>query len=91
MSKTIMKLWNGELDPIRYLGTHNTEIKHLETLMQRNLEKLVPSVGKATATVLDAYTDCVDEYATTIAEQAFCDGFSLGAKLVAEALTKSEK
>ncbi len=89
MSETIIKLWSGTLDPIHYLGQNNTEIKQLEALMQRNLEKLQATAGKTSVSILDAYTDCIDEYATSIAEQAFCDGFSLGVKLVVEALTKS--
>ena len=32
MTKTIATLWNGNLDPIRYLGKNNSQIKQLEAL-----------------------------------------------------------
>ncbi len=81
MSETIIDLWNDKLDPIRDLGQNNAEIEQLEALMQRNLEKLQTTADKTSANILDAYTDCVDECVTSIAEQAFCGGFSLKVKL----------
>lgn len=91
MSKTIRKLWNGELDPIRYLGLYNTEIKHLESLVHGNFEKLKSACDQISIEVLETYKDCVDEYVLLIAQQSFCDGFSLGVKLIAEALTRPEE
>lgn len=86
MTKTIATLWNGNLDPVRYLGKNNSQIKQLETLMQRNLEKLEKSLDEVSAKIFEAYTDCVNEYILQIAEQAFCDGFCLGTKIAVEVI-----
>ncbi len=84
--KTIAALWSGNLDPIRYLGENNSDIKQLEALMQQNLEKLEKLLDKVPAKIFEAYTDCVSEYTLAVAEQAFCDGFCLATKIVTEAL-----
>ncbi len=87
MTKTIAALWNGNLDPVCCFGKNNSEIKQLETLMQKNLEKLEKSLDERSAKRFEAYTDCVNEYTLVVAEQAFCDGFCLGTKIVTEALS----
>ncbi len=38
MTKTMAQLWYGNLEPIRYLGKNNTEIKDLERLIERSLK-----------------------------------------------------
>ncbi len=91
MTDTIRQLWNGNLDPIRYLGLNNTEIKQLEILMQRNEENLVKRLDEGGEEILEKYHDCMSEYATLISEQAFRDGFCLGAKIVVEALSGAER
>ncbi len=91
MTDTIRQLWNGNLDPIRYLGLNNTEIKQLEILMQRNEENLVKRLNEGEKVILEKYHDCMSEYHTLISEQAFCDGFCLGTKIVVEALSGAEQ
>ncbi len=91
MTETIRQLWNGNLDPIRYLGLNNKEIKQLETLMQCNEEKLDKQLNEDEKETLEKYHDCMNEYATLIAEQAFCDGFCLGTKMIVEALCGVEQ
>lgn len=86
MTDTIRQLWNGNLDPIRYLGLNNKEIKQLETLMQRNEENLGKHLNEDEKEMLEKYHDCMSEYTALISEQAFCDGFCFGAKMVIEAL-----
>ena len=82
----IADLWNGRLEPIRNLGNNNEEIKHLEDLLQRNIEDLEKLENKENEKIFSKFNDNVTEYTTLIAEQAFCDGFSLGVKFIAEAL-----
>ncbi len=57
--------------------------------MLRDFEQLSERIKTDQIELLQACRDCVDEYVLLIAEQAFCDGFSLGATLIAEALTKN--
>ena len=86
MTKTISQLWNGDLAPIQYFREHNPEIKHLEQLSQRNLDKLVSALDEPLQKLLDPYNNCISKYMVVVSEQAFCDGFSLGLKLLSEAL-----
>ena len=90
MSKTIIKLWNGTLDPIRYLGKNNAEMRQLEDLIQRNLNELEENLNKNEKKLFEKYYDCINEYIIVISEQAFYDGFCRGTKIVAEALNEPE-
>lgn len=87
--KTIAKLWNGELEPVRYSGMNNREMKRLWGLIQKNFEELEHSIAEKE--LLKRYDDSINEYIILTAEQAFCDGFSLGAKIVSEAINGAEK
>lgn len=91
MTNTIAQLWNGNLEPIRYLGVTNAEMKELEILMQRNLEKLEGNLNEKAKELFQKYDDCLNEYILISSEQAFCDGFCLGTKITAEALTGAER
>lgn len=46
MTKTIAELYNGNLCPIKNLGKFNTEIKHLEDLVEKNLESIEKELSK---------------------------------------------
>ena len=87
MTKTIAQLWNGELEPVRYSGLNNPGIKQPEALTQRNGERLEESLDEKAKELLERYNDCIKEYMTVLNEQSFCDGFCLGTKLAAEAMT----
>lgn len=91
MTKTIEQLWNGTLEPINYLGKDNKDLKQLESLIQRNLEKLEKGLNENQQEILKKFNDCTNEYITLISEQAFCDGFSIGAKITVEALNNAEQ
>ena len=86
MSQTIKQLWNGNIESIYHYGRDKQEIQKLEELLQRNLQKLNEMLGEKEKCVLDNYTLCIEEYLWLTTEQAFCDGFSMGTKLVAEAM-----
>ena len=91
MTKTIAQLWNGNLEPVVYSGRNNPEIKKLENLMQRNLEKLEQDIDENSRKIFEKYNDCINQYLIATGEQAFCDGFCLGAKITTEALTGAEQ
>ncbi|MBR7132384.1 MAG: hypothetical protein IKD04_02520 [Clostridia bacterium] len=91
MSKIIPQLWNGELAPVNNLGADTPELRQLECLMSRHLERLENSLNKETKEVLNKFLDCTNDYNFEIREQAFCMGFSLGAKITAEALVTAER
>lgn len=90
MMETIVRLWHGELEPVRYAGINDPNIKQLESLLQRNGEKLEKYLDEKGNDIFEKYNDCVKEYISVLSEQSFSDGFCLGTKLVAEALTFNE-
>ena len=87
MAKTISQLWNGDLAPIQDLSTHNPELKALEPLIEHNLTTLTDHLSAPLRSLFQNYSDCIDEYFLLAREQAFCDGFSLGMKLLSEAFS----
>lgn len=90
MKSTISKLWNGNIAPVEKLGKHNPEIHNLIGLISRNVENLEKLLNEEQKVVLEKYVCCTDEYWTLITEQAFCEGFSLGSKLLAESFAEAE-
>lgn len=91
MTKTIAELYNGNLVPIKNLGRFNNEIKQLETLMEKNLETLEKELSEEQKVYFSRYAGNINEYMLLSCEQAFCDGFCMGAKITAEALYGAEK
>lgn len=91
MSRMISKIWNGSLSPVRQLGEGNRECRELEKLMERNLETLKRELGESAKETLRKYNLCVEEYLLVCCEQSFCDGFSLGARIIAEGVARTEK
>ena len=91
MTNTIANLWNGNLEPIRYLGQNSKEIKQLENLLERNQEKLEETLTEISKKLFEKYNDCMNEYILLTTEQAFCDGFCLGVKIISEALNGAEE
>ena len=90
MTRTIEQIWNGNLEPAEHLGRSSREIIQLEKLIARNLEKLETVLNDDQKPFLKRYCDAVDEYALLNYEQAFCEGFCLGARIIAEALIGAE-
>ena len=84
--ETIIDLWNGNVAPAEDCGSRDPEANHLFSLMVRNEEKLRGGLTDAQKEVLQKYTDCSAEYLMRMLELAFCEGFSLGCKLVTESL-----
>ncbi|MBQ5840326.1 MAG: hypothetical protein IIW40_00040 [Clostridia bacterium] len=86
MAKTIHKLWYGEIDPLYLAGHGRADIKRLEELMRRNLEKVDGYLQTEEREWMEKYCHCAGEHETLLAEQAFSDGFCLGVRLMAEAM-----
>lgn len=91
MTKTIAQLWNGSLEPVVHSGKDNQEIKKLENLLSRHLNKLENELDEKSKKLFEKYHDCINEYVILISEQTFCDGFCLGTKITTEALTGAEQ
>lgn len=91
MTKMIAQLWSGNFAPVKHLGDGNSEIKQLESLMQRNVQKLEENLNDIQKELLEKYNDCMTEYLVVACEQAYCDGFCAGTRITAEAMTGAEK
>ena len=91
MTKTISRLWSGNLDPVMRLGMNNAEIDKMEKLMSDNYSKIKANITDEQKEILEKYLDCVNDYVLLISEQSFCDGFCLGTKILEEALISGEK
>lgn len=91
MINIIAEIWNGNIDPVRSLGENNSELKNLEDITYRKYEKLNKNLNKEQAEMFKIYNDRITEYVCLISKQAFCDGFSLGARITSEALNDADK
>lgn len=86
----ITELWNGNIKPINYFTKNNTEIQHLEKLLQANLNTIEQTFNDKEKNILQNYNDCIDEYISLICEEAFTNGFSLGVNMITEAFNKND-
>ena len=59
------------------------------SLMERNREELWAGLTEKQQIILKKYIACSDEYMYRMQELTFCEGFSLGCKLTAEAIAKA--
>ena len=86
MKQTLEELWNGDVAPWDQCGNDDPQIRELIKLQARNREELRRQLNDTQKAVLEKYIDVTEEYVYRMAGQAFCDGFSLASKLLAEAL-----
>lgn len=90
MTPTISELWHGNLEPVCHSGKNNKDIKDSFRLKNRNLEKIQEVLNDSQKELLERYSESIDELMDLLMEQAFCDGYCIGTKLIAEALTGAE-
>ena len=86
MQQTICDLWNGEIAPGEHCGAHDTELNTLFGLMEQSREKLAAGLDENQQEFLQTYMDASEEYLLRMMELTFCEGFTLGGRLVTEIL-----
>lgn len=90
MTKTITELWYGTVAPYCQHTTENRELKQKEEALlqcqQQFQDRLDEEVKKRFRRLLNRQ----QEYWQASREHAFCQGFSLGMKLAAEAMLTAE-
>ena len=91
MSNIISQLYRGQLEPERALDNGNIELIKTEELIEKNFNKIRERLDEDALKILDKYKDSIDEYIYLINEQAFCDGFCLGTRIVSEAVVGAER
>lgn len=87
MTATLSKLWYGNIAPCEQCGVNDPETRKLEILNDRNYDALCQIITPEQKEILQKYVDCRDEHLFHMMESAFCEGFSLAAKLLSESLT----
>ena len=85
MYQTIIDLWNGNIAPFERCGVHDPAIRELHALIARNREDLTSGLTAAQMETFQKSVNYSDQYLLRMMELAFCDGFTLGSKLAAEA------
>ncbi len=91
MSRILKELFYGNLEPSVKLEENDPRLRHLERLIGRHLETLEKKLCKEDKTVFEKYIECCNEYEFLVTEKAFCDGFCMATRIVAEAMCLSEK
>lgn len=90
MTNLITELWYGNLHPSKISGSGNSEIKEIENLVSKSYHNLESLLDEKQLKFFEQYAENMNENLCLAEEQAFFDGFSLGTRLVAEALINSE-
>ncbi len=90
MTKTIAALWNGNLKPVGKSGINNNEMKELEDVIGQETDRIEGLLSEEEKRLFQAYCDNMNRYLLVSSEQAFCDGYCLGTKIMMEALLGAE-
>lgn len=88
MQTTIKALWNGELYPCETPMPNTPHTRELTNLIESLTKKLSDRLDDTEKDLFEKFTQAQDERFDVIMEQIFTEGFCLGAKIAAEALTK---
>lgn len=84
--RTIDALWYGNVMPAEHSGQHNPQVKRLLALIVRNKENLDKELQDDQKRAFSVLMDNYDEYVYLLEKEAFCEGFCLATKLLAEAI-----
>ena len=85
MKDTILKLWNGDICPADDFKV-TEEYKELQQKLAMAEEKLLENAGEEVKKYLEQFDDVLIKMGHIDENYAFYQGFSLGVKLVFEAL-----
>ena len=89
MSGAITELWEGIIEPKRPAQITETKLKHKLYLTEKQREELNKSLNEGQKESFEKYCDYKEDYSLMLCEQSFCEGFSLGMRLAAEAFMQS--
>ena len=86
MENILSELWNGNLAPCEMRDRRQEEIGALIELLRRNKEDIFRQVDGVGREAVEKLEDCHGELEYIYSEEAFIKGFSLGVRLVFEAM-----
>ena len=84
MRDVIKEIWYGNVN-VAERDSGRKDLKELVELINKNGKSLSEHLDKHSKELFDKYCESSKEYRLLNAEQAFIDGFSLGARIMAEA------
>lgn len=90
MSKTIEQIWGGNLDPIEFLWKSNNGLKQMEHALFRRLESLEKTLDSKQLGIYEKCVDDINQYIFETSKKSFCEGFSIGTRITAEAMLETE-
>jgi hypothetical protein len=86
MKETIFDLWYGNINPLESSGTKTPEIKRILNESEESYEMLAENLDEKEKELLEKHLDIYSSLHCEYTAKAFVDGFSLGVKLITEAL-----
>ena len=87
MRGILEEFWYGNINPQEQSKEHNSEVRHLLTLMGKNRDTLSETLTEEQRETLAKYDDCVNEMYGIIEREIFAYAFRLGGRLMLETLT----
>ena len=84
MSETLKDLWNGNIAPCEHCGAHDPVLNELSMQIENHREALRRAMTEEQRELFRTFLDCSEDYLLRMLELAFCDGFTLGVKLMME-------
>ena len=86
MKDTIFDLWYGNINPVESSGKITPEIKRIIDESQESYEMLTEKLDEKEKELLEKHLDIYSSLHCEYTAKAFVDGFSLGVKILIEAL-----
>lgn len=88
MKQIISDLWSGEIRPYEDLGVGDRRMTASAREMSNEYRKVYNMLNKEQQAALEEYYESVNRYIIINLEVSFSEGFSLGMKLAAAALSE---
>ena len=86
MKDTIFDLWYGNINPVESSGKITPEIKRIINESEESYEMLAEKLDEKEKELLEKHLDIYSSLHCEYTAKAFVDGFSLGVKILIEAL-----
>ena len=88
MKNTLIRLWNGELEPCSEKEYRYDEVIQLSRYLDRHHNDILVQLNDEGKEILEKFEDCYAELKNIVREDAFIKGFSLGVRFLAEGLAE---
>ena len=88
MKDTIFDLWYGNIDPVESSGKITPEIRRMLNESNKSYEMLEKNLDEKEKELLEKHLNIYSSLRSEYTAKAFAEGFSLGVKMVVEALQR---